>query len=286
MSLHNKFFRKVEFITHVLIRNASWNFVRYRGTNHLQDKPLIIGMIHERNEALLLKDTLDHISQFVDGVVVFDDDSEDESVKIALEHPIVLEVIKNNRWRKKHRKWEETSNRRKLLEIAKRYQPEWLFYFDADERFEGDIRDYVKNVDKSVDGVRISLLDAYITKEDRADYTRNDVLLNFRHKFGIERRDILMLWRCSSGASYIYPDSREPARINPNKVRVKFWCQHYGKAVSIQQWEDTCKYYANNFPMYAEKWRARMGRAIHDKSDFDTELYTWEEAKVHSIPLN
>lgn len=92
-----------------------------------------------------------------------------------------------------------------------------------------------------------------------------------------------MIWRANSHAKYIYPDSREPARINSKNTIINFWCQHYGKAVSIQQWEDTCTYYSENFPMYADKWKARMGKAVHKTSDFNTPLYSWSEAKEKSI---
>ena len=43
----------------------------------------IIGLIRIRNESLILKDTLDHFSKFVDGIIIFDDHSFDNSVSIA-----------------------------------------------------------------------------------------------------------------------------------------------------------------------------------------------------------
>lgn len=283
MILLKKILMKVEYVVYVLIRNFPWNFEYYLPKRVPTNTPKIIGIMRARNESLLLKDTLDHASLHVDGVIVFDDDSSDNSVDIALNHPIVLEVIKNKKWRSKHRKWEETSNRKLLSDRAEKYGPSWIFYFDADERFEGDVRTLLHSIDESVDAIRISLLDAYITQGDRADFTQKDNLMNFRKMFGLERRDILMIWRGGVGAQYLYPDSREPANIDENKVITRLWCQHYGKAVSIQQWEDTCKYYSENFPMYAEKWRARMGRAVHEKSDFNTKLYAWEQAKSKSV---
>ena len=79
----------------------------------------IIGIIRMRNEELILKDTPDHMASHVDAFVVFDDRSTDGSVDIALNHPKVIEVIVNDRWRK-NRTWEETANRRKLLQRAKK----------------------------------------------------------------------------------------------------------------------------------------------------------------------
>ena len=267
------------------MRNVRWGF-RFIHEREPQDNK-IIGLLRLRNESLLLRDTLDHMSQHVDGVVIFDDSSTDDSVEIARKHPLVTDIIVNKHWKKNNRKWEETANRSIIYKYAKKkYNPEWFFYFDADERFEGDIRGILTDKKFSnIDGIRVSLLDAYITKNDQTAYKSGQKLYGSREMFGIERRDILMIWRNNGKAKYILPDSREPAGIAGEATLINFWCQHYGKAVSIDQWEETCKYYAENFPMYADKWRARVGKAIHSKSDFDTKLYNWEDAKKYSIPL-
>jgi len=160
--------------------------------------------------------------------------------------------------------------------------PQWFLYADADERFEGNIREYLlKQCPRDVAGIKIQLFDAYITPEDKQPYTSGK-LYNFRKLFGIERRDILMLWRNQPQVQFWHPDAREPSGINPAQVITKFYCQHYGKSLSVQHWEDTCMYYMNNFPKYSEKWRQRQGKAIHRESDFNTPLYTWSTVKKHA----
>lgn len=234
-----------------------------------------MGMLRVRNEELILKDTLDHISQFVDAIVLFDDKSSDNSVSIAKNHPAVATIIQNRIWRK-NRTWEETANRAVLLNISKKLKPDWLFYADADERFIGDIRTTLKSLDKTVWGIRITLFDAYMTSRDKKPYSGGE-LLNFRKEFGPEHRDILMIWRNNDHARYILADSREPTGICDENITTKFLCQHYGKSLSSEQWESTCDYYINNFPQYAEKWSLRKGKSIHEKSDFNTPLYSWDE---------
>ena len=241
----------------------------------------IIGLTRVRNESLIMNDLLDHVSAFVDAVVVFDDCSDDNTVEIALNHERVVEVIRNRTWRGDRRDWEETSNRRYLLSRAKTYHPEWLFYFDADERFEGDIRSFLKSTRSDrLDGIRVSLFDAYITADDQDPYPGNTPLLNFRSHFGPERRDILMIWRNRRGVGYQGRDQREPDGCRAERTITMFFCQHYGKAISIQQWEQTCDYYAEHFPKYREKWQSRKGQAVHGTvSDFGGDLMSFEAAK-------
>lgn len=268
---------KVGYLRHVLLRNNRISYKVIRGKNDTSNIK-ILGMIRLRNESLVLRDTLDALSKHVDAVVIFDDASTDDSVEIAVSHPLVKEVIVNKHWRK-GRVWEETANRRLLFQRSKRYHPNWFFYSDADERFEGDIYTYLtEKVSDDVDGIRIRLFDAYITPDDKDPYERGMRLFGFRKLFGIERRDILMIWKNKKGVDYLLPDSREPTGIT-GVIESKFYCQHYGKALSIEQWEENCLYYYNNFPAYSQKWKSRMGKAVHTKSDFETSLEPWDKAK-------
>lgn len=283
--MNNSLKLKIDYFINVKIRQLPLFYKFYK--KKMLEKPKVIGLIRERNEALLLQDTLDHLSQFVDAIVVYDDASTDRSVSIARNHDKVIEVIKAKRWRKTNRLWEEASNRKKLLSRAKKYNPEWFFYCDADERFEGDIKKYLlEECPRDVNSVRIPLLDAYITRNDKDPYKSGRKLFNFRKYFGPERRDILMIWRNGCGADFDQIDAREPKGIIDYKEETKFYCQHYGKSLSIEQWEETCNYYVEHFPKYRDKWQARKGKAIHDRSDFGDKLYPWDEAKLKSYRIN
>ena len=277
---------KAQYFQNVVMRQAPF-YYRFLKTKKSDQGIKVIGLIRERNEALILQDTLDHIAQFVDGVIVYDDASTDNSVEVALRHPIVNEVIVNRKWRQSKRIWEETANRRLLHERGKRYDPEWFFYFDADERFEGDIKNYLTNeCPDEIQCIRISLLDAYLTKDDKQPYDGRAPLHNFRKYFGPEQRDILMLWRNVPKAVFQGLDARQPAGFTRKETEVRFYCQHYGKSLSIEHWEQTCDYYASFFPKYAQKWLDRKGKAVHSKSDFGKPLYTWKDAKKHAVDMD
>lgn len=241
-------------------------------------------MIRLRNESDLLQETLDHLAEIADGIVVYDDASTDGSTEIALAHPAVVEVIRNRRWRSSNRVWEETANRRLLHQRTLRYRPDWLFYADADERFEVGIREYLLASPAHVGGLRVSLFDAYMTPDDHEPFERGRPLWGFRTWFGPERRRILMAWRRGRGADFKTPDAREPQGLTGELVE-KFTCQHYGKALSEAQWEETCTYYVDHFPEYRDKWQARRGKAIHTQSDFSTPLYRWPDVVSHAIDI-
>ena len=242
----------------------------------------LITLLRVRNESLILEDTLEHLSTFSDGIVAYDDCSDDTTLSILKQHPKVLAVIANPKWEPTilGRLKSETSHRKKLMDLALTYQPEWLFCSDADERFVGDIRGFIDSPEShGVDSVRVSLFDAYMTPEDHAPYRRGEKLLDFRRFFGVERRDILMMWRPSAGGHYKGLDCREP-KLKRGRTITKFYAQHYGKSLSLRHWEDTCDYYVNHFPYetYGKKWEARKGKGVHERSDFDTPLYPWGEA--------
>jgi glycosyltransferase involved in cell wall biosynthesis len=243
------------------------------------DRVPLVGLTRVRNEELLLVDTLAHLSLFVDRIVAFDDASTDSTLEILSSHPKVAAVVSNSSWEPgiEDRLRAETSHRNRLLSISRSLLDfDWCLYADADERFFGDIRGFVTAPDsRAVNGVRIQLFDAYMTSTDHAAYDGSIPLLNFRKFFGPERRDILMMWRDDPEVAFVGLDAREP-RV-PGPIGTRFFCQHFGKSLSVEHWEETCDYYRNHFPYdsYGRKWEARKGKAIHTLSDFGRPLYTW-----------
>jgi glycosyltransferase involved in cell wall biosynthesis len=238
-----------------------------------------VALLRVRNEELILQDTLDELSKIVDGVVAFDDASEDSTLEILRAHPVVKAIVVNYHWEKgiTARLQAETNHRQTLLEVAQDYfSPKWIICCDADERYFGEIREFFyAEEDKQPDAVRIQLFDAYLTERDQQPLHKGQQLRNSRMYFGPERRDILMIFKNNPGVRFEGLDAREPAV--EGEVKTLFFCQHYGKSISITHHEATCDYYINHFPWdsYGEKWTARKGQAIHKRSDFNTKLYKW-----------
>lgn len=250
----------------------------------------IVTMTRIRNESLILKDFLEHLSSFSDAIIVFDDASYDDTLDICRKHEKVCAIIRNNRWSSQNRTNLETRHRARLLEVAKSYfNFDWFCYLDADERLVGDVRDEILSLDKEkVHYFRIPLYDAYLTEEDHQAFTREDSLLNSRIYYGPERRDIIFGWNENANPNYILDDSREPSVDGDNYVTI-LGCQHFGKAISMEKWDEKCHYYIDNFPYepYGKKWQERIGRSIHIESDFNTPLYVWgKELFENSIKIH
>jgi len=252
----------------------------------LSGKHVLVGITRVRNESLILQDTLDYVGAQVDAIIAYDDASTDDTLEILRNHPKVALVIANTLWESDPvaRLSAETRHRGLLLQLARsKLNFDWALCFDADERIIGDLRGFIGSAcASSCNGVRVRLFDAYMTADDHAPLLRGQRLLGFRRFFGPEQRDILMLWRNLPTVRYEGFDSREPTGVD--QVITHFYCQHYGKALSVQQWEDTCDYYVRHFPAetYGQKWLARKGHAIHAQSDFSRTLIEWGPALFSS----
>jgi hypothetical protein len=116
------------------------------------------------------------------------------------------------------------------------------------------------------------------TPDDYIPYQPGQQLLVFRRFYGAEQRDILMLWRNRSEVYFAEGHERQPGGIG--RVRTNLCCQHYGKSLSVEHWEETCDYYIKHFPF--QNVRTEMARpqraAIHSQSDFMRPLYEWGDA--------
>jgi len=256
----------------------------------LGKKHLIVGMTRIRNEALILPDTLDYLATQVDAIVAYDDASTDDTVDILRQHPKVALIVANQAWEKDiaARKLAEGRHRGLLLDIARSELPhDWMFCFDPDERVTGSLPSFVAGLEADAsDAVRVQLFDAYMTPEDCAPYAPDLPLLHFRKFYGPEQRDILMLWRNRPEIHFAEGHGRTPGGME--RVKIDLHCQHYGKSLSVDHWEETCDYYIRHFPFetYGKKWTERKGQAIHVESDFKRPLYAWGQALFkNAVPM-
>src|SRR6266850_1535353 len=240
----------------------------------------VIGMIRVRNESAIIKDTLDHMARFCSGgIYVYDDVSTDDTAVLCASHPLVRQVVHGAYW-DSNRGRANYENRAAVLAAAqKEADPQdWFVYLDADERVEFNWSDLF-DLPEDVIAVRMRLFDFYITADDaHQDYRA-------RQWMGPEYRPIIMAYRNLPTLRFRTLCQREVELGTEGRIIESGFVKHYGKAVSIEQWEQTCNYYSTYFPVWAAKWNARRGKAIHTRSDFGYDLIRWEDKEEKGILL-
>lgn len=241
----------------------------------------IFGLTRVMNESRIIKETLDHLSEFCSGgIFVYDDCSTDNTVELCKNHPKVILVIEGKYWDSDREK-AEFENRQSLLTEAQKFANEndWFVYIDADERIEFDWNS-IAGFNENAAAVRMKLFDFYITPEDiYKKYAE-------RQFIGPEFREIITAFKNSPLIRYDQPDQRE-VTVDTNGIIInQGFVKHYGKSISVEQWEETCNYYVDHFPKYAEKWEKRKGKAVHyGFSDFGNKLIKWSEKEILGFPL-
>ena len=234
------------------------------------------GITRVRNEALIIADTIQHYLERCEHIFMYDDCSEDATVSIAKEvGRDRITIIEGDFWIT-NRLAEETRHRGLLLDMARKSGAEWVYCFDADERLVGSLPD---NPPVGCSGYRLRLFDGYLTRSHQLPYISGN-LAELPRMFGPECRDILTLFHVDA-AWYEGLDRREPL-ISGDTLLADTKIKHYGKCISVEQWEATCEYYATYFPKkYKKKWESRRGHAIHKCSDFGRALFDWESLMIN-----
>lgn len=232
-----------------------------------------------RNEELILPDFLNHIDKIGNEFYFFDDDSTDNTIEILKSHPKTKKVLKNEFW-VPSQSFAQTNQRKFLLEYAKNNaKNDWLMLIEPDERVEVE---EVKSIDFSKylnNGIKFKLFDGYLTEETGEPYTEGR-LWDTDRMWGPEYREIGYLFK-KNNAFYPsdVPNVRQPSLTEGDWITEDVLVKHFGKCLSIKHWEETCDFYIKTSPILANKWKKRKDKAIHTKSDFSRDLYTWEELK-------
>lgn len=241
----------------------------------------IIGITRVRNEVGVIENTLDHVSKFVDGIYVMDDASEDATVQVCEKHEKVRKVLVNRHWDSTPRGRNEAEGtlRQRIYEEALKEKPDWIYCFDADE--------YIEPIEETFNPTfpyyYFRLFDFYITEQDVDKHYLQ------RTYIGPECRDIPMLFNTS--LNWIFHQRVPDLSGSDGFGKFGGFVRHYGKAISVRQFEKDVDYYVNvrwndsKYRELQERWRRRKGKAIHIVSDFGRPLITWDQRKDMRITV-
>src|SRR3954454_6036729 len=95
----------------------------------LGPRHFLIGITRVRNEALILRDTLDYVGKQVDAIIAYDDASTDRTLEILGGHPKRAFVVANRAWETdiEARRLAEGRHRGLLLQAAREHlQFDWM----------------------------------------------------------------------------------------------------------------------------------------------------------------
>lgn len=247
----------------------------------------VVGIAKVRNEAHIISDTLDLWAGICDGGIhVFDDASDDGTPERCRQHPAVREVVTTTML-DSNRERAEWWNRQVVWSSARRFMgpDDWVVYFDGDEHIYDFDRKALENPVTQI--IACPSYDAYITPEDaHLDEWRYRERLPWVSQ---EYEFCLYFYRNRPWLAFHLPDQRNMADhgrlrawiTNPEKeIRMEGKVLHWGKGLSVKKWEKKCRYYGEVFgPKYAEKWKSRMGKAVHELSDFGLPLVRWPDVR-------
>lgn len=237
-----------------------------------------------RNEAHILQDCLDSWARVADAIHVYCDHCDDRgsTAQIAREHPAVTEVIESNLL-DPDRERAEWYCRQVALQSALRFMDlsseskDWVIYFDGDEILD-EFNTSVLDSERFV-MVACKSHDCYITPEDK---DVSEWHWKERRWFSSEFQFSPYFYSCRIPLRFYKPDQRNIDIPNGSNYILHGSVKHYGKGLSVKNWDEKCRYYGEVFgPRYAEKWKAREGHAVKEdmNSDFGLPLATWEEIK-------
>jgi len=88
----------------------------------------VIALIRAHDSAWIIKKTLDALSDCVDNIIVHDDNSFDDTVKICKSYSKVIGVFEN-----KKTFYDEGIDKAILLNLGKKYDPDYFLFMDDDE---------------------------------------------------------------------------------------------------------------------------------------------------------
>jgi Glycosyl transferase family 2 len=172
----------------------------------------VVAVIAIRNEERYLAGYFKHVRDFVDGFVVFDDNSTDSSLSIVRAEPKVLALLRRISPSPPH--YFEIDNRKSLLAKALELEASWVLCCDADERFE---RAFLKNLRNLTGGKSEQPVMALRLRAlwNSPNQYRVDGIYADRHKY--------VLFRCPSVENYHAPHSLHapwyPPSLNAKKCK-------------------------------------------------------------------
>lgn len=180
----------------------------------------IIGLIPIRNGEVYINRWFYKNQNLVDGFIILDDNSTDDTLLSIKSIPNILEIIKSE---KTDGFFNDAYNRNILLNSAKKYNPDYIFWIDVDEEWV----DFL-NIRKILE--QNNLINLYLPLIHMYDDETKYIKTYPNSHNGIQ-------WKCrivkfSEYEQFYFSENNElHFSLNPNKIYIKFYpmlIKHYG----------------------------------------------------------
>lgn len=207
-----------------------------------------------RNAIDIVGDFINYYDDF-NGFFFYDDHSSDGTKEFLLSHPRVIKVIDDEKEKWSTDSWKMQNLQRQKIcdELVAYCDPnDWLFLLDCDE-----FMIFNKKALDTESVVCLNLYDAVITKHDVDDHFLNRQWFEkFCREivFGVKAKDF------RSVVSHRTIHTKSGRAVGKPVGSVK----HFGKARSIEKFNEKCDYYVKHSPLssYKKKWSSRKGNGL------------------------
>ncbi len=159
-----------------LIKKYLSEFLKFEMRGNIFEKRYkIISMVQSYNESEYIEKSLEKLSEYCDGIILLDDNSNDRTYEIIdLErYPKLLLKVQ-----KKRMCFNDLENKNILLNIVSFFNTDWVYFIDVDERFDSRYANIYQIIDKEdIDIIIFKLAHLWDNEETyRTDYPGSDEL--------------------------------------------------------------------------------------------------------------
>jgi len=102
----------------------------------------LIALANVKNEEWIIERWLKRSAEFSDGIIVLDDGSTDATLEKITSNNQVNKIIQNP----PGQSYNMVANRNRLLNESRKYNPEWIFFLDADEIMDQRLGDRISKL--------------------------------------------------------------------------------------------------------------------------------------------
>ena len=217
--------RNKTYSSELLQRYLSEKYIKWEyNPDAVNNEYPILLLLQTRNESRRIIDFLNCVSQIFDGIILLDDESDDETYNLATSDKIVLKVVKS------HIFFNDLENRNMLLDLASFFNFTLGVFLDADELLDDKYNSLADYLNDNADAYLLPLVNLWNEENTyNAEYPNSIAGICLRYKMF---RNI--------GHTQIYSNQgrlhfHQVPTLRHSKIADKILIKHYGMLEKVQR---------------------------------------------------